>query len=145
MNSPSDEAEHNGTVYIADLNNCEVRKVVGGQISDFAGGAGGCSGGFLPLNLTNSPQTSTIGHPTGVAADGSGNVYIATCTDYTGVGPGCIEGAVLEVTTGGTISQIVSTGDMATLCSSSGTQRGRQRRARRGVGRAHPGREPLSE
>ena len=122
MNAPSDQAEFNGTVYIADMLNCEVQKVVGGQISDFAGGAGSCTGGFLPPNLVpNSPQTSTIGYPTGVAVDGSGNVYIAVCNNHTGTGPGCIEGAILKVTTGGAISQIVSTGDMATRCSGTGS------------------------
>jgi hypothetical protein len=121
LDAPSDQAEFNGTVYIADMKNCEVQKVVGGQISDLAG-AGTCPTGFLPLNLIpNSPQTSTIGYPTGVAVDASGNVYIAACNDYTGTGPGCIEGAILEVTTGGTISQVVSTGQMATLCTTTGT------------------------
>ena len=37
---PSDEAVSGGTVYIADMKNCQVRQVVGGTVSVFAGGGG---------------------------------------------------------------------------------------------------------
>jgi DNA-binding beta-propeller fold protein YncE len=42
-------------------------------------------------------MAATIGMPTGVAVDSSGNVYIADCTDSTGSNSGCIAGNVLKV------------------------------------------------
>ena len=64
------------------MTNCEVRQVVNGRISDFAG-LGNCTN--QALVLTANPQTSEIGRPTGVAVDSSGNVYIAVCNDYRGL------------------------------------------------------------
>jgi len=122
FDAPSDEAvsPDGNTIYIADMKNCEVRQIAGGQINDFAGTGAGCSGENVTLGLTSSAQTSQIGYVTGVAVDGSGNVYIADCNDYTGNGPGCVHGGILKVTAGGSISQIVTTTAIAALCPSDG-------------------------
>ena len=119
LDDPSDVAvsPDGQTVYVADMTNCAVRQVVNGQISDFAG-LGNCTN--QTLDLTTNPQTSEIGRPTGVAVDSSGNVYIAVCNDYQGFGPGCLQGNILKVTTGGAISTIVSTSQIATVCSADG-------------------------
>ena len=61
-----------GDVYIADSDNCRVRRVSGGIIATFAG-TGAC--GFLG---DGGPATSAgITHASGVWEDGAGNVYIA--------------------------------------------------------------------
>ena len=106
---PSDEAVYGGAVYIADMKNCQVRQVVDGTITAFAGvGTCSASSGSIPLeNVPGPAADATIGMPTGVATDASGNVYIADCTDYTGTGPGCLQGYILKVS-GGTISALVT-------------------------------------
>jgi len=116
LDDPSDVAAFGQTIYVADMTNCEVRQVVNGQISDFAG-LGNCTN--QALVLTGNPQTSEIGRPTGVAVDSSGNVYIAVCNDYLGSGPGCLQSNILKVA-GGTISAIVTTSQIATVCSATG-------------------------
>jgi sugar lactone lactonase YvrE len=62
-----------GNVYIADYNNCVVRKVnAAGTITTVAGVAGSCS-----YNGEGSPATTfNLNHPVGVAADNLGNLYI---------------------------------------------------------------------
>jgi hypothetical protein len=61
-----------GNIYIADTGNQRVRKVTpGGTISTFAGGGPG-------VTARSGPATKAhLNHPTGVAVDGKGNVYIA--------------------------------------------------------------------
>jgi sugar lactone lactonase YvrE len=73
LNSPNGVAvDAAGNVYIADTNNCVIRKVSQGVITTIAGmGFGGSSG-------DNGPATSALlGEPIGVALDSAGNVYIA--------------------------------------------------------------------
>ena len=122
--SVSDEAfSASGIGYIADMKNCQVRQVVNGVISAFAG-VGTCAtrgnGGLNPLSgMGGAATAATIGMPTGVAVDSSGNVYIADCTDYTGVGPGCSQGYILKVS-GGTISVLVTPAQIGSLWTSLG-------------------------
>ena len=106
---PSDEAVSSGDVYIADMKNCQVRQVAGGTITAFAG-VGVCATPNTDMPLGNVPgpaAAATIGMPTGLAADPSGNLYVADCTDYTGTGSGCQQGYLLEVS-GGTISVLLT-------------------------------------
>ncbi len=57
-----------GNVYIADWANQRIREVSNGTIATVAGGG----------SMNNVPATSTqLNHPTGVAADTAGNLYIA--------------------------------------------------------------------
>lgn len=62
-----------GNLYIADNQNCRVRKVTpAGIISTFAG-TGTCF-----ISGDNGPATNAqLQYPTGVAVDGAGNIYIA--------------------------------------------------------------------
>jgi len=61
-----------GNFYIADLNNCRVRKVSSGVITTVAGN------GTLGFNGDNGPATSAqLGGPEGVAVDSAGDLYIA--------------------------------------------------------------------
>ena len=61
-----------GDVYIADTDNCRVRKVAGGIITTFAG-TGACGSGG-----DGGPATAAgVGRASGVMADAVGNVYIA--------------------------------------------------------------------
>ena len=105
FHNPSDEAvAASGTVYIADMKNCQVRQVApNGTISAFAG-IGTCPASTTNIVLTGlggPAVNATIGLTTGVAVDPAGNVYIADCVDYTGTGPGCLQGYILKVSTGG--------------------------------------------
>ena len=107
--SVSDEAfSASGTGYIADMKNCQVRQVVNGVISAFAGVGTCATRGNAGTNslkgMGGRASAATIGMPTGVAVDSSGNVYIADCVVYTGTGPGCTEGYILKVATTGIIS-----------------------------------------
>jgi sugar lactone lactonase YvrE len=61
-----------GNIFIADTHNHRIREVSGGKISTFAGnGAPGFLGEGTPA------VNAAIDYPLGVAADDSGNVYIA--------------------------------------------------------------------
>jgi PKD repeat protein len=62
-----------GNVYIAEFQNCRVRKVSGGMITNFAGNFLGTSG----YSGDDGPATAaTLDGPTDVAVDSSGNVFI---------------------------------------------------------------------
>lgn len=62
------------TIYVADRSNNRVRKIVGGNISNFAGAANGTSG----FGGDGAAATSALlNAPTGLALDGGGNVIIA--------------------------------------------------------------------
>ncbi len=63
-----------GNIYIADTSNHRIRKVnTAGNISTFAGGAVGDGGAAVQARLN---------HPTGVAVDGAGNLYIADTSNH---------------------------------------------------------------
>jgi uncharacterized protein (TIGR03437 family) len=60
-----------GNLYIADTDNSRIRKVSNGVITTVAGN------GTLGFSGDNAPATSAqLNHPTGVAVDAPGNVYI---------------------------------------------------------------------
>ena len=73
LNSPTGIAYAGGKLYIVDSANNVVRVLSGGVITTFAGTAG--SAGFG--GDTKAATSATLYHPSGVAVDSSGNVYIA--------------------------------------------------------------------
>jgi hypothetical protein len=67
-----------GNLYVADWNNCTIRKITaGGVVTTFAGtaGAGGSADG--------TGSAARFGDPNGVAVDGAGNVYVADTGNQT--------------------------------------------------------------
>lgn len=99
LNGPSAIAvDSSGDIYIADTQNCIVRKITAstGVINTFAGGSGCGNGG------DGGPATeAALGWPTGVALDTLGNLYIADTQNDT----------IRKVTAStGTISTIAGTG-----------------------------------
>ncbi len=78
-----------GTVYVADHNNHTIRKVTsGGGVTTLAGGAG------LSGSADGSGGAARFNGPTGVAVDGSGNVYVADADNHT----------IRKITAGGLVS-----------------------------------------
>ena len=81
LGSPSQVAvDSSGNVYFADTLNCVVREVdhTTGNINIFAGTAGNCSYG----GDGGAATSAQLNQPTGVAVDGSGNVFIADLKNY---------------------------------------------------------------
>jgi sugar lactone lactonase YvrE len=74
-----------GNVYVADQYNSTIRKVTpGGVVSTLAGQAG--PPGTFGSNFGSSDGTgsaASFSYPTGVAVDGSGNLYVADSTNNT--------------------------------------------------------------
>jgi uncharacterized protein (TIGR03437 family) len=73
LNAPSGIAfDSQGNLYIADTDNCRVRKVAAGTITTVAGG------GICGFNGDNGQATAAqLAFPTSVAVDNSGNIYIS--------------------------------------------------------------------
>jgi CSLREA domain-containing protein len=67
----------NGDVYIADTDNCRVRKVSGGTITTVAGD-GTCSYG----GDYGAATSAQLNSPRGVALDAAGNIYIADTLNH---------------------------------------------------------------
>jgi sugar lactone lactonase YvrE len=91
-------ADSSGNVYIADTNNCIVRKITAstGKIATYAGKPGVCGYSGDGAAATSAELYS----PYGLAFDTSGNLYIA---DYNNQ-------RVRKVTSGGTISTVAGNG-----------------------------------
>lgn len=67
-----------GNVYVADYANHTIRKITPeGAVSTFAGQA------REPGNVDATGNNARLNHPTGVAVDGAGNVYVAEFTGNT--------------------------------------------------------------
>lgn len=97
LNSPQAVAtDGNGNLYIADTNNCVVRKVDNtGLITLFAGTTGVC--GYGGDGHPATAAGAELYYPISVAADAAGNVYIADFYD----------GDIREVDTSGNLSTVV--------------------------------------
>ncbi len=98
LSSPTDVfVDGGGNIFIADTNNCRIRKVTGGTISTVAGnGTCGYSG-------DNGPATSAmINHPHGVGVTAGGDILIAD-TDNNRI----------RLVSGGTITTVAGTGGAA--------------------------------
>lgn len=83
--------DSSGSLYIADQNNNRIRKVSGGNISTVAG-----SGTNSYSGDGKAATAASLSAPSGIAVDGSGNLYIADSSNY----------VIRKVTSGGTISTI---------------------------------------
>jgi hypothetical protein len=100
LNAPQGVAvDAAGNLYIADTENCRVRKVtIAGTITTVAGN------GICAYSGDSGAATSaTISTITGVTLDASSNLYIADTTNC----------RVRKVTTGGTITTVAGTGTCA--------------------------------
>ena len=97
LNVPQGVAvDSSGDVYIADTGNNDVEEITGTTLTVIAGSAAGTQGSPTPGAAANSD----LNHPTGLAVDGNGNLYIAdTGNDE-----------VEKVTLGGTLSIFAGTG-----------------------------------
>jgi alpha-tubulin suppressor-like RCC1 family protein/sugar lactone lactonase YvrE len=80
FNSPSDVAvDSSGTLYVADTDNFTIREVVPstGAVTTLAGVAGSSG------STNGSGSMVRFFHPVGIAADSSGNLYIADTDNHT--------------------------------------------------------------
>lgn len=68
-----------GRIFVADTDNCAIRVIAAGQVSTFAGASPNNLGtGPLACGSTDGSDTAArFDHPTGIAIDGSNNVYVA--------------------------------------------------------------------
>jgi NHL repeat len=65
-------ADNGGNIYVADGNNCTIRKITpAGVVTTLAGTAGSCG------NADGNGSAARFNFPRGVAVDGAGNVYVA--------------------------------------------------------------------
>jgi uncharacterized protein (TIGR03437 family) len=86
-----------GNLYIADSGNNRVRKVdANGTITTVAGG-GACT---IAIGDGGPATQASVCHPTGVAVDAVGNLYVADFSDY----------RVRKVAPGGTITTVAGNG-----------------------------------
>jgi mucin-19 len=78
FNAPAGAAvDASGNIYVADLKNNTIRKVTpGGVVTTLAGGAG------ILGNNDGTGSGARFSSPSGVAVDGSGNVYVADTANY---------------------------------------------------------------
>ncbi|MDZ4826931.1 MAG: hypothetical protein SGJ13_10775, partial [Actinomycetota bacterium] len=75
INTPHDVAfDGSGNMYIAERNGCRVRKVISGTISTIYGGSCGAAG-------DQGGAPGAYGHPTALALDSTGNLYIGEGRD----------------------------------------------------------------
>ncbi len=105
LNSPgSVVVDGSGNLYIADVQNCRIRKVAASTITTVAGGAGGgeAGGGIWGYAGDHGPATlAELYQPGAVAVDHSGNLYIADTYNY----------VIRKVTPDGTITTVAGTGN----------------------------------
>ena len=67
-----------GNVYVADTYNCTIRKITSAGVSSTLAGTAGIIGG-----KDGTGPAAQFNFPTGVAVDGSGNVYVSDILNYT--------------------------------------------------------------
>jgi sugar lactone lactonase YvrE len=85
-----------GNVFVADAGNNKIRKISGGVVSTLAGGGAGDESGFINETGVNA----RFNNPTGVVADGAGNVYVADKLNH----------AIRQVTPAGVVTTVSGNG-----------------------------------
>ena len=88
--------DSSGNVYVADYNNCVIRKVTSGGAATTLAGLD-FSGVGVPGSTDGTGSLARFSNPSGVAADGSGNVYVADTANNT----------IRKVTSGGVVTTLV--------------------------------------
>lgn len=105
-----------GSVFVADTNNCAIRKITSGLVSTFAG-AGPNNAGTGPVSCGSSDGVGTdarFNFPTGIAIDSSNNLYVADTANnkIRRITP---EGVVTTIAGSGAIGSADGQGDVATF------------------------------
>ena len=79
-----------GVVFVADTWNHTIREISGGVVTTFAGSAGN------PGSVDGTNGAAQFNRPTGLAIDGSGNLYVSDLLNHT----------IRKITSGGTVSTL---------------------------------------
>ena len=83
-----------GNVYVADTFNCAIRKITpAGVVSTLAGTAGTCG------SVDGPGSAASFNYPQGIAADNTGNTYVADSTNCT----------IRKITSAGVVSTLAGT------------------------------------
>ena len=79
FNSPTGIViDGSGNLFVADTVNCSIRKITsGGVVTTVAGTVG------VPGQLNGTGAVARFSYPSGLAIDGSGNIYVADTTNFT--------------------------------------------------------------
>jgi len=82
FNGPTSVAiDSTGTIYVADQQNCVIRKITAaGIVTTFAGGG---QGGTRCGSVDGAGGTAQFSFPTGVAVDNTGTLYVADTNNHT--------------------------------------------------------------
>ena len=87
-------ADGNGNLFVADSQNCTIRKVTpAGVVTTFAGNAG------QPGSADGTGTAATFNNPYALTVDGSGNVYVSDTYN----------GRIRKITSGGVVSTLAGT------------------------------------
>jgi sugar lactone lactonase YvrE len=95
FSSPTGVAAVGNNLYVADALNNTIRKVTTAGVVSTVAGLPGVSGG----HQDGAPSVATFNHPTGVAVDGNGNLYVTDSYNHT----------IRKVTPAGTVSTFAGT------------------------------------
>lgn len=99
LNAPRDLAiDNSGNIYVADSNNCRIRKISNGTITTVAGADTGTS--FCRFGGDNGPATSAFLSARAVAVDNAGVLYISDADSNR-----------IRKVSGGVISTVAGVGD----------------------------------
>ena len=95
--------DESGNVYVADYNNHTIRKITAAGVVTTLAGTAGSNG-----TIDGTGSAARFSYPSGVAADGSGNVYV---TDY-------LDQSIRKITSTGVVTSIA--GSMGNVGSTDG-------------------------